>query len=180
MPTITVGGLPGSGKSTLARLLADEIGMDYISAGKIFRKMAADSGLGLEEFSRKAENDHEIDRKVDAYQVEQARGKNVVVDSRLSAWLLGKADLRVSLIADRRTRAQRVARRDEISEEEAINRVGEREQSEKRRYLEVYDIDISDMSVYDLVINSGTYLPREIVDIVCHALEISMSGKEKD
>ena len=182
LPIITVGGLPGSGTSTFAKLLAEKLGIEYLGAGQVFRKMAADSGMDLGEFSMQAERDHEIDHKIDKMQIEMARGKDIVVDSRLCSWVIEEADLKVGLIAKFEERARRIAERDGLSKEEAIKRVSEREGSEKRRYEEIYDIDIGNMEVYDVVINSGTYSPDKIVTIVCKALETAKArpkeGKE--
>lgn len=172
MATITVGGLPGSGKSTFAKLLASKMGLEYLSAGQVFRQMAVESGMDLETFSKRAEGDRAIDRRLDRMQVRLARGKDIVVDSRLSAWMIKKPDLKVCLVAGFEERAKRIAERDGLSTEEAIRRVREREDSERRRYRQIYNIDIGNMEVYDIVINSGTYLPDEIVGIVRKALDV--------
>jgi cytidylate kinase len=171
LATITVGGLPGSGKSTFAKLLASKMGLEYLSAGQVFRQMAVESGMDLETFSKRAEGDHAIDRRLDRMQVRLARGKEIVVDSRLSAWMIKKPDLKVCLVAGFEERAKRIAERDGLSTEEAIRRVREREDSERRRYRQIYNIDIGDVEVYDIVVNSGTYLPEEIVAIVRKALD---------
>jgi cytidylate kinase len=177
LPTITVGGLPGSGKSTFAKLLSEELGVEYLGAGQIFREMAAKRGMTLVEFSRLAEEDHEIDRQLDRSQTEMARGRDVVVDSRLSAWMVEDPDLKICLTAEFKERARRVADRDSVPMEEAIRLVSEREKSERRRYSEIHGIDIGDVEVYDLTVNSGKYLPEEILKIVREALGI-VQGKE--
>ena len=46
----------------------------------------------------------------------------------------------------------------------------EREQSEARRYKEYYDIDISEYSVYDIVIDTEQFSARETVELVEQAL----------
>jgi cytidylate kinase len=173
---ITVGGLPGSGKSTFAKLIAKHLGMEYLSAGQAFRRMASDRGMDLEAFSQLAEGNHEIDREIDEMQVEMSRGKDVVVDSRLSAWVIEEPDLRIYLAVDRNERARRVSERDDIPMEQAIKLVTEREESERRRYREIYDIDVTDIGVYDIIINSGTFLPDDILKIALTALD-AVRGK---
>jgi len=172
LTTITVGGPPGSGTSTFAKLLAHALSLEYLGAGEAFRQMAAEMGMRLEEFSKLAETDHDIDRRIEDMQIRMARGRDVVVDSRLGAWVIEDPDLRVCLIARLEERARRVAERDGITEEQAISLVSQREESERKRYLDIYGIDTTDMEVYDLVVNSGTYLPQEIVSIVSSALEL--------
>ena len=68
---ITISGLPGSGKTTVARLVARALGLEHVYAGDLFRKQAEAEGLTLEEYARRAETDHSIDRRLD----EQMRGR---------------------------------------------------------------------------------------------------------
>ena len=180
MTIITVGGLPGSGKSTFAKLLAEELGLHYLSAGLAFRKMASESGMDLETFSKHAEGNHEIDRQIDDMQVEMSRGGDFVVDSRLSAWVIKDPDLKICLAASRGERARRVSERDCVPMEQAIRLVSEREESERRRYREIYGIDIADTSVYDIIINSGTFLPDEILKIARVAIDLSLEKTQRE
>lgn len=179
MTIITVGGLPGSGKSTFAKLLAKDMGLRYLSAGHVFREMARECGMELGEFSKHAEGDHEIDRRIEEMQVEKSRGGDIVVDSRLSAWVVENPDLRIYLSVGRPERARRVSQRDGIPMEQAINLVSERELSERKRYKEIYGIDVTDIGVYDIIINSGTFLPDEILKIARTALDLVVKKKER-
>ena len=47
-----------------------------------------------------------------------------------------------------------------------------RENSEALRYKDIHDIDISSMDIYDLVINSGKFLPEEIASIIINTLKV--------
>src|SRR5438309_669777 len=62
---INISGLPGSGKTTVARLVAEQLGLEHVYAGDLFRRQAAARGLSLEEYARRAETDHSIDRALD-------------------------------------------------------------------------------------------------------------------
>ena len=46
----------------------------------------------------------------------------------------------------------------------------EREKSEVLRYKKYYNIDLEDISIYDIVIDSGDKTPEEIVDIILEKL----------
>ena len=50
---ITIGGLAGTGTSTTAELLSEKLGIDYISAGSVFRDMAREKGMSVLELKDK-------------------------------------------------------------------------------------------------------------------------------
>lgn len=153
---VTVSGLPGSGTTTLAEALSSRFDLEHVSSGDVFRAMARERGVSLAEFGRIAEEDPAIDREIDERQREIAREKdNVVMEGRLSGWMVEDADLRVWLAAPLDVRAKRVAEREEQTVEEARDEIEEREQSEAKRYREIHGIDIEDLSVYDLVIDTS-------------------------
>ena len=160
---VTVSGEIGAGKSTVARSLAQALGLRYLSAGEIFREEARARGLSVEALSQVAEQDTTIDRKLDAMQVEAARGGRILIESRLSGWLID-ADLRIWLRAALPVRAARVARRDGRLPEEASRDIEAREASERRRYRETYQIDVTDLSRYHVVLDTGTWSAEEIVE----------------
>jgi len=160
---VTVSGEIGAGKSTVANRLAQALGLRYLSAGEIFREEARRRGLTLAQFGRLAEQDQTIDRDLDRKQVEAARGGDVLIDSRLSGWLID-GDLRVWLRAPLLVRAGRVAARDRTSLEEALRELNAREDSERRRYREIYQIDLTDLSRYHIIVDTGAWSAQEIVD----------------
>ena len=153
---VTVSGLPGSGTTTLAEALSSRFDLEHVSSGDVFRAMARERGVTLAEFGRIAEEDPEIDREIDERQREIAREKkDVVMEGRLSGWMVEDADLRVWLAAPLEVRAERVADREEQTVEEAHDEIEKRQNSEARRYREIHGIDIGDLSVYDLVIDTS-------------------------
>lgn len=169
---ITVSGLPGSGTTSLSRYLAEHHGFTMISAGEVFRQLAVEHNLELAEFGRLAEQDESYDKMIDARQKEiAARQDNIIVEGRLSGWMVSDADLRIWLFAPIGCRIKRIISRDHVSDEKAAIAITvERERCEAGRYRSYYDIDINDLSIYQLVLNSEHWGVAELGAIVDTAI----------
>jgi cytidylate kinase len=161
---VTVGGSAASGKSTLAKALAERLDYKHVSAGQVMRRMAEKRGMTLVEFSKYAEEHPGVDREIDEAQRELAVG-DCVVDGRLSKYFLDP-DLSIWLVAPVKLRAARVIERGErySSASEAEKDIAARDESERKRYLDFYNIDIADLTAYDLVIDTGGYGIEEMTE----------------
>jgi CMP/dCMP kinase len=170
---VTVSGLPGSGTTTLSRLVARQLGLEHVHAGELFRQMAAESGMSLSDFGRYAENHPDVDVDLDERMASRVRRGDCLLEARLAAWTAvntGVPAHKVWVRAHASTRASRVARREGIPYPTARAQNREREASERLRYLDVYGIDLDDLSVYDLVVDSGAHGPEVLADqVVGHA-----------
>ena len=62
MVTITISGTPGSGKSTVAEILEGKLGIKYVYSGMLFRDLAKEHKMTLEEFGKFCEENSEIDQ----------------------------------------------------------------------------------------------------------------------
>jgi len=164
---VTVSGPPGSGTTTLARFLAERHHFELISAGEVFRDLAGERQLSVAEFGELAEKDVTIDALIDVRQKETAKQKdNIVVEGRLSGWMVEEADLRIWLTAPIACRAKRIATRDGMDEYTAREVTLAREESERKRYRNYYKIEIGDLSPYHLVMNSELWSPEALAAIV--------------
>jgi predicted cytidylate kinase len=169
MVTITISGLPGSGKSTVAKLLKKKLGLDYVYSGLIFRNLAKEHNMTLEEFGKYCEKNSEIDKKLDARQLEIMKNGNVIMEGRLAGWLAYRNKIpafKVAIDTDLETRSKRIVNREKGSVEHRKKEILEREKSEALRYKNYYNIDLKDKSIYDIVIDSGNKTPKEIVEII--------------
>uniref|UniRef100_A0A7C2ZVP3 Cytidylate kinase n=1 Tax=Ignisphaera aggregans TaxID=334771 RepID=A0A7C2ZVP3_9CREN len=174
---IAIGGPAGSGKTTVARLLAQRLGLRHVSVGQFFRRIAQERGLSLEELSRIAQEDPSIDRFLDDMAAEEARKGGVVIDGHAAPWLLkGLAHLRVAVVASDDVRYRRLAERDGKPLEHAIRETRAREEAEKERYRRYYGIDVDDFTDFDLVINTESFGPEDVVEIVVRALELKLKN----
>ncbi|RLG56806.1 MAG: cytidylate kinase, partial [Candidatus Hydrothermarchaeota archaeon] len=147
----------------------------HVQAGMVFREMAKERGMSLQEFSKLAEKDKSFDRLVDERQKELAKQGNVVIDGRLSGWLID-ADLKIWLKASLDERAKRVAKRENKDYETALKETRERERSELKRYKEIYGIDLNDLSPYDFVINTELWSAEVIVETIKNLVEKMKRG----
>ena len=164
---ITISGPPGSGTTTLARSIAEKHQFELISAGEVFRDLAKERGLSVAEFGELAEKDITIDALIDVRQKEVAKEKdNIVVEGRLSGWMVEEADLRIWLTAPIACRAKRIATRDGMDEYTAREITLQREESERKRYHNYYKIEIEDLSPYHLVMNSELWSGEALAAIV--------------
>ncbi len=170
---ITVSGPPGSGKSTNAAGLATALGIDHVSGGDIFREMAAERDMTPVEFNEHAESDDGIDRALDERLHEIATTRDdLVLESRLAGWLAGDhADLRLWFDAPVGVRAKRIAEREGKAVARAREETERREASERKRYLEYYDIDIDDRSIYDATYNTARWGPERFLDALVATVE---------
>jgi cytidylate kinase len=171
---ITISGLPGSGTTTLSRLVAEQLGLERVPGGEVFRLMAAEAGMSLADFGIHAQSHPEIDRELDRRLEERASEGGCVVESRLAGWLAHRADLpsvRVWVDCADEIRAERVAVRDGTTPAQALVDNEERAAVEHRRYLTVYDIDLRDRSIYQLVLDSSRDTPDALAARITAATE---------
>lgn len=169
---ITISGPPGSGTTTASRLVADSLGLERLPGGEVFRAMAREAGLSVHEFGLRAEADPDIDRELDRRLLERARAGGCVVESRLAGWLVTRDDLpatRTWVDCDESVRAARVAEREGISEARALVENDQRARLERQRYLDLYGFDLADLSIYDVVLDSGQLGPEPIADAIVAA-----------
>jgi predicted cytidylate kinase len=172
----------GSGKSTVSILLAQRLGIRRVSVGDLYREMARQRGLTALELNLHAELDDKIDHYVDQLQNDIAMsGETLVVDSRL-AWFYFRDALKVHLVTDPVVAADRVVGRkpDAVerysSVDEARQRLAERSESERVRFLTRYGADKTRLRNYDLVCDSSRATPEEIVDRIVAALTEPAAG----
>lgn len=163
MVIITISGLIASGKTTQAKALAQRLGLRYLSAGEVMRRWARERGVNLLRFSEMAEQDHSIDRELDRLQVEMAREGDAVVDSRLSGWFV-PATMKVWLRAPLEVRARRLAEREGVDPQVAVQELQRREASERRRYRAIYGIDLDDLSPYHVVVDTHRWERDEVTE----------------
>lgn len=170
---ITVSGPPGSGTTTTAEHVAARLELDLVPGGEVFRAMAVERGYSLSEFGAYAADHPQVDVELDARLAERARKGDVVIESRLAAWIArneGLAAVTVFIDCPPDERARRVAQREGLTVARALAANDERQHVERSRYLALYGIDTDDLTVYDLVLDSQRHRPGELADRIVAAV----------
>ena len=169
---IAISGFHGAGKSSLAKEISREFGLKLTSSGIIFRKIAEEKNLTLEELSRLAEESSEIDLLIDSRLKRIAFQGNVIADALLSGWMLNDiADIKIWLKAPLEIRIRRIADREKRNYEEVFRETISREESEKKRFKKYYGIDLNDLSIYDFVLTTYPYPYNEIKKVIFSIVE---------
>jgi len=175
---ITISGDIGSGKSTVGKILAKSLGYNYLSTGKIQRNIANKLGISTLELNILSEKQSDIDDKIDSYtKARNNSDANYIVDSRL-AWHFISKSLKVYLNCDIEVAVQRISQDEKrLSEKQnemvsvLLARIVERRRSEKRRFLQKYGIDYTDLSNYDFILDTAPINTDEVVEEILKQLK---------
>lgn len=173
---ITIAGVPGSGKSSTADGVAKALGYTRFSSGDFMRKIALDRGISLNELMTKAETDDSIDISVDSEVRKTGTGEKLVIDSRLAFHWIPESfkvflDLPLEISKERILNNLKHNKLRQESEgmadaEGVYKKITERLESEKKRYRELYNIDHTDKSNFDLVVDTNKNNLSEVVEII--------------
>lgn len=174
---ITITGNLGSGKSSVCREL-EKSGFTVISAGDIFREIAAEKGMTVIELNEAAKKDRSIDDMLDERSTQLGKTMDhTVFDSRL-AWHFVENSFKVFLLVDTKEAARRVfagdSRSAEIYQDMEQARAGLRERAklEQERFWKLYGIDYYDACNYDLIIESTYASPQQIAREILQNFEL--------
>ena len=168
---ITLTGDLGSGKSTVSNILIKRLNYDYVYTGKIQREIANKYQMTTLELNQYAETHPEIDEEIDATFKSLNDSTDLIVDSRL-AWFFIPKSFKVYLKTDILVAASRISndrqRKNEkyISTEEAAQNIAARKASENKRYMEMYGADCSDLSNFNLIVDTSFTTPEEVADTI--------------
>jgi CMP/dCMP kinase len=179
---LCISGMAGTGKSTLSKRLAAKYGLKYYSGGDALKALAAEEGYdtssrgfwesaeGLK-FLKRREEDSKFDKAVDEKLLELADRGNVLLDSWTMPWLV-KSGFKIWLLASMEKRAERVAKRDKFSVEEAMRMLKEKESKTIAIYKQLYGFSLGeDYKPFDLVFDTDSLDSEEVFQVLCNVVE---------
>ena len=162
---ITLFGPAGSGKGTVGKQIAEHFACQHVDMGDMRREMAREHGLTLEELHERALHD----RKYDDIQDARVRGlpdeyERVFVCSR-TAWFLLPQSIKVLLTCRPEISAERVAKRQGISPDEALRLNAERDIQDGDRYRRYVGIPSypPTKEQFDVVVDSSDIDPDTVL-----------------
>lgn len=169
---ITIFGLGGTGKSSVGKKLAKDLYCAFVSTGNIFREEAKKAGVAVHDYDKMAEIDPSIDQKLDE-RISQI-GKiheNIVLESRLG-WYFVPDSLKIKFVCADDERFKRIARRDNMSLEDAKRITNLRDNSHLERFKKVYGIeDYSADEHFDLIIDTTRTHVSDVIKIILSKVE---------
>jgi predicted cytidylate kinase len=171
---ITITGEIGSGVTTVTHKLADTLEYRRFSAGGLFRNLASQYGMSVDQLNDYAKKHPIIDREIDALIQRLGEGSELVLDARLGFYWI-HASFRVYLTVDSDIAAKRIyddihqcGRTEEspASIVETITSIQKQAESTQGRYFRDYGIDISNTKSFDLIVDTNGKTPKEVVSVI--------------
>jgi len=166
---ITISGKPGAGKSTIAKELSKEFKLKHYSMGDLMREIAKRRGITLMQLNRLNLANKTIDNQLDEMQKKLGKEEdNMIIDGRLSFHFIPnsiKIFLEVSLekAAERIFNDQRDTERKYKTLNDAKIAIKKREEGDRERYLNHYNIDCFNRDNFDIIFNTTNFKLDETV-----------------
>lgn len=189
MAVITLSRQLGSGGTEIATEVAKRLGLKYVDRQIIFRA-AQQAGVPeaalaeVDEFGilppmLKPKERRAFTSTVESVIRDFAESDNVIIVGRGGQVILNEwpQTLHLQVIAPLDLRVDRVAQREKIDRETALNRIIASDKARASYIRRNYRVDWLDSRLYDLVINTGKIGYDDAVDLVIHAFQ-SITGKK--
>lgn len=173
---VVIAGLPAVGKTTMAQELAKEFNFHLYNGGDILKMLANDKGYATsgsdwwdtgeaKRFMSERRSNPLFDKEVDQKLVDLVKNGNVVITSYTLPWLAPRS-LKFWLKGSLSNRAKRMANRDSIDVDTAVQIIRERDNENIGIYRKLYGFDFgSDLSVFDFVLNTDLLCLESLIGI---------------
>ena len=176
---ISITGRLGSGKSTVCNILKERYGFEIYSTGTINREFARRLGITTLELNKRLNDDPSLDHEIDGTVTklsEERKDDKLIFDSRM-AWHFAKDTFKIFLTIDPMEAARRVMLNQRGAEEhyetveEACEKLVERSRVERDRFVDIYGVDYYDYNNFDIVVDTTSRTPEEVIAIIMENYE---------
>lgn len=122
-------------------------------------------------FLERRRKDPSFDKAIDDKLLQVAHKGNVVLDSWTMPWLLDTG-FKIWLEASPEKRAERIAGRDKISYEDALEALNKKERETKAIYKEIYGFKLGDdLEPFNLVLDTESLIADEVYEVLRLVIE---------
>lgn len=173
---ITITGTPGSGKSTVGKIIAEKLGFKRYYMGQIFRDVAKEKDMTLQEFLISLENNPEAEKEIDQYQVDLGKKEDdFLIEGRVSFTLIPDS-IKLFITCDLDEASKRIFKDLEDNSENRNEGEGYesakdlkkqlliRQETDTKRYKDVYGVDAFNPNNFDIVIDTTTLSIPEVAE----------------
>lgn len=176
---ISITGKLGSGKSTICNILKERYGYEIYSTGTINREFARRLGISTLELNERLKEDPALDKEIDGTVTKlsiEKKDEKLIFDSRM-AWHFAKDTFKIFLTIDPMEAATRVMKNQRGAEEhyetveDACEGLLKRGSVERERFIQIYGVDYFDHNNFDLIVDTTSRTPDEIVAIIIENYE---------
>jgi cytidylate kinase len=177
---IAISGHSGCGNTTATTNVGNSLNLRVHNY--TFRDLAKDLNMDFDKLHHDAPSNFIYDYLTDLRLIRAALRHNVIVGSRLAAWLMD-AELRIWLHAPLEARAARINKREReknSSYEQVLYKTLLRDKQNHTRYLHLYGIDIEDHSDFDVTINTDLLSAEQVSSLIGAAAQwASLNSTER-
>jgi CMP/dCMP kinase len=186
MKAIILCGMPAVGKTTVAKIIARKLDLKVVGGGDILKEIALEEGYnavgddwwdtkeGMKFMDERA-GSPEFDKEVDRRLLARASKGDVVMTSYTLPWL-AKDGIKVWLSGTKRSRAERMAKRDSSSPEECAKVIDARDRENRALYKKLYGIDFGrDLAPFTIVVGTDGIPADDVARAVM--TQLPRSGK---
>lgn len=171
---IALSSYSGAGVTTTTNLLAQKLNLTPVNY--TLRNLASDLKLSFEEIKLKAEQTPYYDYLLDSKLIHQAQQDNWIMGSRLAIWFDTNPAKRIWLECPLEERSRRIAKRENLPYEKALEQTSQRDELNKQRYLKLYGINVSEHNFVDAII-STEQPPEQVVKQILEANPRNLNNK---
>jgi CMP/dCMP kinase len=168
---IAISGHSGCGNTTATSNVGQALDLKIMNY--TFRDLAKELGMTFDDLHKQAPKNFIFDYLTDLNCIRAALNQRIVLGTRLAAWVM-EADLRIWLSASLEARAARINKREtekNVSYEEVLYKTLKRDEQNRKRYLQLYGIDINDHSDFDMTINTEKLTATQVSGLIVAAAQ---------